>query len=626
MPKFSQLFKTSYNYFLENSFLFYSILILVIGFFTYFFGYQEPQAPFWDENFHIAASQKYINGTFFIELHPPLGKMLIGAGEALWQPNNPDSRVLIDQFKNDIVKETNQDYTNTPEQQELLRKKQSDFRDKITDFNGVDYIDNGGFPKYYSFIGVRFFPALMAFLSCYLFFLLLYIFSKNTHLAFIFSSLYLFNNPVILHFRGAMLDGIQMFFILGALVYFAYLFVEKKGIKYWEYLILGLLVGLAISTKINSLILILIFPFLFFVDNFEKFKQFYLAKWELPNKLKAIKKDEGEFTKDTNLARNYPTEFFKINQQILSNLGNIVLNILTSGVNFVIGIAIIFGLVQYLHLNLTTNILQSKGVYNGYNDLSPNYKKIVDTNSFENPLSVIDSTIGWYKYQDNYSKNVPKLDITKPGENGSFPTNWIVGRKAISYRWDRYPILKENHNTYGFNQVPGDISLDDQSKLPDEDRQKWVVAVKYLYLVANPAIWLVSILGIMFAIVLLFGWMFYGLKVKNYKLLSLIGFFTTLYASYMISVLRVDRVLYLYHYFVALIFALLVAFFVFLYSFENSLNDPKKQKYIYISLWLVFGLIVASFIFYAPFTYYLPLTSTEFDQRNWFSFWGLNKV
>jgi dolichyl-phosphate-mannose--protein O-mannosyl transferase len=48
---------------------------------TYFHNYSYPPSLFWDENYHIASAEKYIQGVFFMEPHPPLGKLLIAAGE-----------------------------------------------------------------------------------------------------------------------------------------------------------------------------------------------------------------------------------------------------------------------------------------------------------------------------------------------------------------------------------------------------------------------------------------------------------------------------------------------------------------------------------------------------------------
>ena len=70
-------------------------LLLLISYFTYVHGYHKPAAFFWDENYHIASAQKYLNGVFFMEPHPPLGKLLIAAGEALVQP---EENGAADQF------------------------------------------------------------------------------------------------------------------------------------------------------------------------------------------------------------------------------------------------------------------------------------------------------------------------------------------------------------------------------------------------------------------------------------------------------------------------------------------------------------------------------------------------
>ncbi|MCK4907948.1 MAG: phospholipid carrier-dependent glycosyltransferase, partial [Spirochaetes bacterium] len=56
-------------------------IVLILSLVTFFSYYQFPNYVFWDENYHIASAQKYINGVMFMEPHPPLGKMIIAAGE-----------------------------------------------------------------------------------------------------------------------------------------------------------------------------------------------------------------------------------------------------------------------------------------------------------------------------------------------------------------------------------------------------------------------------------------------------------------------------------------------------------------------------------------------------------------
>ncbi|MGB5476160.1 MAG: phospholipid carrier-dependent glycosyltransferase, partial [Thermoanaerobaculia bacterium] len=52
-----------------------ALLVTTLAYFSYVHGYWNPPHLFWDENYHIASAQRYLNGTFFMEPHPPLGKL-----------------------------------------------------------------------------------------------------------------------------------------------------------------------------------------------------------------------------------------------------------------------------------------------------------------------------------------------------------------------------------------------------------------------------------------------------------------------------------------------------------------------------------------------------------------------
>jgi dolichyl-phosphate-mannose--protein O-mannosyl transferase len=549
----------------ENLFLIYSIAVLLIGFCTYFVNYQNPQAPFWDENFHIASAEKYIQGSFFMENHPPLGKLFIAAGEVIWNPNkNVDKSEFI---KTDYIKE---------------------------------------FPQNYSFAGVRFFPTLFGFLSSFLFFLLLYLISKNSHLSFLFSSLFLFNNQIIVHFRGAMLESTQIFFALLILIYTVYLYLRDQKIKPREYLFLGLLVGLIASVKVNSLIMILVFPFLFLTKTKAEFENY-----------KAI------------------IEWLK--------------KLTVKGTFFVFGIGLVFMSINYLHLAIAHKQLPEKENNNGYK-INSEYQDVLNKKDYFNPLNGYKGSVAWYYYQDQYNKGVPKLDEAKPDENGSYPMDWLLGRKAISYRWEKYPIEKKNHFSYNPFEPSGSktISLEEYSKLPEDQKNDWVVVVKYLYIQNNPMITLVSLISLILGLSLVFGVAFFDQKISdnaqetsdnskqttdlemtsNKKLFGLIIFFLFSYIFYMLSALRTERVLYIYHYIIPSIFLFVLGFLVFLYRFSSILNSSKGsfQNRLYFSVGLVVILIFINFVFFAPFTYYLPLSGDEFEVRNWFDFWGLKDV
>lgn len=521
----------------DNLFALYSAIVLFVSFFTLFFNYQSPAAPFWDENYHVASAQKYIQGVFFQEPHPPLAKLLIAAGEVIWQPN-----------------------------------KDLDLKN----FTTSDYINE--FPKGYSFVGVRFFPSLLAFLSAYLFFLIIFYLTKNPHLALFFSSLYIFDNTLIVHFRSAMLDSIQMFFILSSIAYFAWAW-SKSAFKLKNYFALGLLVGLSFAVKVNALVLILLFVFLHYLE----------------------------------------IEHFKL--QVFKDWKKAVLNLLSKGTVFLLGIIIIFGTVQYIHTGLAKNIDADK-VYMA----SDQYQKALEQKQTWNPYYTIISTIDWYKYADNYTKGVPALDVCKADENGSYPTNWLIGKKAISYRWERYYILKTSHNTYSLFEEKNTLTLDEFAKLPELEKNNYQNVTRYMYLQINPIIWLIALVSLIMSFALIMSRFVFGLEVKNQKIFQAISFFLLIYAGYMISVLTVERVLYLYHYFIPLVMSMILVPLNFYYIFEEKLLSKQMSKYLYSALLAMLVVIFLAFIFYAPFSYYLPLSSEEFNARNWFTFWGLKVV
>ncbi len=124
-----------------------------------------------------------------------------------------------------------------------------------------------------------------------------------------------------------------------------------------------------------------------------------------------------------------------------------------------------------------------------------------------------------------------------------------------------------------------------------------------IYLLGNPAVWwastfaLIAALGTVFACgirrmdpvlrLLLAGW---GLN-----LLPFVG---------------IGRVMFLYHYFIALIFAILL-----LAALADRLPRPRRP----LAALMVISLVV--FVFFAPLTYGLPLSGSQYNARAWFSSW-----
>lgn len=479
----------------------YSFLVLAFSFFTYFVQYNYPPSVFWDENYHIASAQKYIDGVMFMEVHPPLGKLFIALGEYLTQPNKN-----LDTHK----------------------------------FTETDYIKD--FPKDYSFAGVRLFPSLFAWLSAIVFFFILYFLSKNPHLSAIFSALYVFDNALIVHSRGAMLEGSHLFFILLSILYFCYLISKKHRVKNISYFILGALIGLSVMIKATGAITFLLFLFLFVYDHRERFQY-----W-----------------------RKNIFSLFKIFS--------------TKLIVATIGISAVFFPIWYIHFSLGNTVANDK-----FYSASEEYKNIIAGGGTANPMNFMVMLRDNLKYMANYNKGVPKLDVCKPDENGSHPLVWPVGDKSINYRWEK----------------------------SDE-------GVHYLYLQSNPVIWFSALIGVILSLVLIVSKFVYKLELKNKKTFYLLICFTAMYVSYMSIILRIGRVMYLYHYFIPLIFSFIILFLVFNYIAGEYLKTRNRDVYSLLILFLF--LVIASYQFYSPLTYYKPLTKDEFNQRTWFEFWKLKAI
>ena len=334
----------------------FSIVILITSYCTYVHNYSSPDGAFWDENYYIASAQKYLNGIFFMHEHPPLGQMLIALGEKLLHGN-----AQSDQFIN---------------------------ADKV-----------GDFPKGFSFEGYRLFPVLSAWLTPCVFFGILTLLTNSHIIGLLLSFLYLFDNALIVHSRGAMLDAPLMLFASLTILFFLLALRWKKDISRLIIysIFLGFSFALVATTKLTGLILILLFP---------------LLVWKL----------------------------FPNWQKICLFLG---LSLIAFSLTFVTIWQIHFSLGFSINPNLKNS---------GHYDASPEYKELIAQRKqgslISFPLKIRDS----FSYVKQYQKGVPILNLCKSSENGSPAFFWPLGARSINYRWEtpdagksyRYLYLQSN--------------------------------------------------------------------------------------------------------------------------------------------------------------------------------------
>ena len=472
----------------------YLAFVFVTSFFTYFYRYNYPPYPFWDEPYHVAAAQKYLNGVFFMEPHPPLGKLLIALGEKITQSNSPEKDAV---------------------------------------FIHTDYAT--GLGDGYSFTGYRLFPALLAWLAAPLFFLIFLHFTTNPALSALLSFLYVFDNAQIVHSRGAMVDTPVTFF--GLLLILVLLKLPKippsKNLRFiLASLLSGLVFGLIMTTKVVGLIFILLFP---------------VTVWLLWTQWKRV------------------SQFM-----IFATLGLIIAYVS----------------IWQIHFSLSTKVLPELNE-NGYYQASDAYKDILSrkaTNDFRSfPIMLRDS----FRYVSHYEQGVPRLDLCKPDENGSPSWMWPIGARSINYRWER--------------AESG--------------------AIRYLYLQSNPVTWGCGLLGVILSIILLGSRLFVpsSPKLKHGFMMAV---FLAVYTSYMIAISHLDRVMYLYHYFIPLT----LSYILFGLCVENIVNigpmtvDAGKRM---LGMTVLSLFMFAGFQYFHALSYYEPLTADAFNRLRLLPSWEL---
>lgn len=318
-----------------------TILVTAIAFCTIVYQYTSPEHLYWDENYHIASAQKYLNRIFFMEPHPPLGKLLIAAGEALLD-TNPDD----------------------------------------TSFIATDH--GKALPKDFSFAGYRLFPVLFAALSVPLLFLFLLGLSRHSLFSFVFALALALDNAFVVHGRAAMLDGIQIFFILGTLAGTIFMYRRIQGGSPLRSLpiLTGIALGGALATKATSLIVLPFFTILLVV------------LW--PH---------------------------------LTALAVITAKIAGSAL-------VVYLLSWKVHIELGRNIepaLPDRGFYQA----SEATKQILSSGDASTLHALWPLLRDHLKFFSHYEKGVPKLNLCNQNENGSSPLLWPIGGRTINYRWDR---------------------------------------------------------------------------------------------------------------------------------------------------------------------------------------------
>lgn len=478
------------------------VTVLVIGWCMYFVGNAEPKYAFWDENYHVTSAERYLQGIAQVQPHPPLGPLLIAAGEKLANANPGIDKTAL---------------------------------------TLTEYLDGDKFPEGFSFQGMRLMPSLFGALGALMFFGLMRELTGNRLHALLFSSLYLFENAWIVHFRAVHLDSFQMFFSLGALWLFVRMWKCEGPIPWTRYAATASLCGLAIMVKINAALLLALFPVLYFKDAGTR-----AAGWN-----------------------------------VLAQLRHFALK---SGAA-IASIAVVSTLVFCLHALVGTKSPDPLSPL-GQKELphmSSTYHDYLNLDQSLTPATLFAITRDYFKFMDNDHKGVPKLDVCKPGENGSHPLHWPLHDKTINYRWD---------SADGFT--------------------------RYVQLTGNQVSWYLGLAAVLLSFLTIANRRLFKVDVGNSRAYPMIEVFTALYLVFMLLhlYLGAQRVMYLYHYFLGLLISYILIVLNWQHLCEFHQIKARIRTLILAGLSVA---IIASGMFFLPLSNHEPLNKAQCERRNIFS-------
>jgi len=463
------------------------LLVFILSIILIAYHLSVPQAVVFDETYHIPSAQKYLNGVFFQENHPPLGKLLIAAGYYFYEEGN---------ITNNFVE--------------------------------IEKIDKT-WPSYLDILGYRLAPAFFGAFVPLLVYFLVRLLTGSYKLSFFISLLLLFDTAFLMQARIAMLDVFLLFFILLSLLCFFYeKFYGKR--EYWLLILYAFFAGCAFSVKYTGLVVAM--PFFLWV----------------------------------------------MKELVRRRLRQVVMPVIVVSFVFVMTFLSFWG----LHFFISKEVVSSK-TYNAsqehLNTLSGENSGLAYFSNFS--VRLFDSI----RYHIQYNKGVPSLKAGSLEEIGSPWYQWVLGGKAIRYRWETQDGM----------------------------------VYRYSYLVPNIITWGISLVGVLLGTsIVVTNYFFNYLTESPFKVY--LNVFVILYWSYIIPFWFIRRVMYLYHYLPGMLLGLIIFSLVFV------IFETKTERSLNVILVSVAILAVLMFFLLSPFVYYLPLTDAQFKIRNLWPLWGLRCV
>lgn len=136
-----------------------------------------------------------------------------------------------------------------------------------------------------------------------------------------------------------------------------------------------------------------------------------------------------------------------------------------------------------------------------------------------------------------------------------------------------------------------------------------------IYLLGNPLVWWASTIAILYLLLELIGSSVSIFKKKNYSAYFAPAVIAIGWLGNYLPFIKIARVMFLYHYLAALVFAILALAYLLDQSFGRAGRRGR------IRIWICIGIAALSFLYFAPLSYGLPLSPQAFQNRMWLTTW-----
>jgi dolichyl-phosphate-mannose--protein O-mannosyl transferase len=469
-------------------------VVLVLAVMIFLIGVGEPRHPIWDESYYLTTINRYEQGITQFQSHPPLGLMLLTAGDLLLHPNR------------------------------ALDTKKIGWDKQIPDEK---------LPAHYSFAGIRFLSGVFSVLGGLLFFALMLKLTGSPPQAVFFSCLYLFENAFIAHFRAAQLDAFQVCFEIAAILFLVLDMQRGQRGSPWLALGFGASVGLATMVKMNAIVLAPLGGL--------------LVLWRLWTGWRAAPRGP----------------------LLLTGLRDSL--VMAAGCLIVVAAVFTAHVVAGRHPPVVASPAGQKDA--GY--ISPTYWAYLRGDRPLSPSVVAVAAFDYWRFMRSDLEGMPRTD-----PNGSKPVAWPLHVGAINYRWDS----DGQHTSYV--QLTGNV---------------WSWWVALVALIATPVLLVTQAVRPR------------GPPHPWRRALMLMLLLQYLIYMAVHMYLGSMRVMYLYHYFIALIISFCLVPLVLAELAERFSVVRARQDQI-LSVLLI-GMLV-SFTLFSPLSFHRPLTKAQCEWRN----------